>query len=77
VKTKFLAIYDYGTGGLWAVISARSSVEIVEKYPALKVLDTRPGWMTDETYAGIASRSYLDINDEPPEWVRLTLKEQP
>jgi hypothetical protein len=76
VKTKFLVVYDYGTGGLWAVISAASPAEIIEKYPALTVLEKQPDWMTKEYYLDIASKSTFDIDDEPPRWLKLTLTEK-
>ena len=36
-KQMFLAAYDYGMGGLWLVLMARSEAEILEKYPELSI----------------------------------------
>jgi hypothetical protein len=53
-------------GGVWTVVTARSPEEIVQKYPAVKIIDTRPGWMTDEIYERSES---FDIDDEPRGWL--------
>ena len=68
-KQRYLVVYDYGMGGVWAVIAARSREEIFGKYPALSVLDTRPAWMSDEFYENICARNSFDIDDEPRGWL--------
>ena len=76
MKKDFLVVYDYGTGGIWTVIHARSKEEIEQKFPDLKVMnDPRPDWMTDERfselYDGVMKRRdyfYLDIDDKPTGW---------
>jgi hypothetical protein len=75
-KQSFLTVYDYGQGGLWAVVNARSSQEIVTKYPVLQVIDKRPSWMNDEEYNRIAQRNSFDIDGVPLEWVVMAMKEQ-
>jgi hypothetical protein len=75
MKKSFLAVYDYGTGGVWAVINAQSPEEIVQKYPQLKVEEERPGWMTDDDYKAIAAGLTLDIDDPPTGWL-LTMVTQ-
>lgn len=73
----FLAVYDYGTGGVWAVINAHSKDEILERYPKLELVDSRPPWMSDDEYQEIVSKNSCDIDDEPTGWfVRMT-KTQP
>jgi hypothetical protein len=74
MKTPYLAVYSYGTGGVWANIAAHSKEEIKAKYPVLKVFDTRPSWMLESDYESIVSTSSLDIDDEPPEWLTLAMK---
>lgn len=62
MKTKFITVYDYGTGGVWRYIYAESAGEIQKKYPRLKVLDREPSWFGDE------HRKYTlecDIDDPP------------
>jgi hypothetical protein len=70
-KKKFLVVYDTGTSGIWSVIYARSSEEILRKYPVLSVILERPGWMTDEVYNKIAEVRTFDIDDPPSGWLQL------
>ena len=75
-KRQYLAVYDYGQGGLWAVIAAISPQQIVAKYPMLSVVDVRPSWMDDAEYNRIVSKNFFDIDGTPPEWLALAGKEQ-
>ena len=45
---KFLVCYDYGMGGVWLYVEARSAAEIVEQYPALTVFEEPPAWWDAE-----------------------------
>ncbi len=65
MREAFLAVYDYGSGGVWVVVSAPNRESIQEKYPSLTVLDERPAWMTDELYDQIVEQYSYDIDDEP------------
>jgi hypothetical protein len=56
LKQKFLVLYDYGQGGRWAIVSARSQEEITGQFPELEVVAGRPDWMTDEYYRNLESR---------------------
>jgi len=64
-KKNFFAVYDYGMGGVWLIINARSKDEITQKYPFLSALESRPDWMTDDVYERIASTRSYDIDDQP------------
>ena len=66
MKQKFLVVHDYGTGGLWCVMAARSEAEIAEKFPGLKVIKERPRWMRDDDYQRIEASNSFDIDDDPP-----------
>ena len=70
MKRAFLVVHDYGSGGIWAIIRAQSSDEILAKFPKLAVVDSQPEWMTEELYNSIASRNTHDIDDEPTGWLR-------
>jgi hypothetical protein len=70
MKKHHLVVYDYGSGGVWAIINARCEAEIIQKYPALAILQSRPLWMTDENYKEVASNRTFDIDDPPDEWLR-------
>src|SRR5579859_3197216 len=63
-KQLYLAGYDYGMGGLWGVMLARSEEEIARIYPELVIVHGRPQWMTDELYARICEHEY-DIDGAP------------
>jgi hypothetical protein len=52
-------------GGVWGVMAARSEETILQKYPQLKVVEARPGWMSEADYDAILSNSSFDIDDEP------------
>jgi len=36
----YLVVYDYGIGGLWALVEAPSSDSIVELYPEVQIVDS-------------------------------------
>jgi hypothetical protein len=64
-KQEFLIVYDYGSGGLWGVMRARSAEEILARYPELRVEKERPEWMTDALFADVRRVDTHDIDDEP------------
>jgi len=53
-KQRFLVLHDYGMGGLWWRISARSAREVAERFAELEVVDTPAvveevgGWELEE-----------------------------
>lgn len=64
-KHTFLVAYDYGMGGLWGLVLARSAREIQSLYPELGIAYERPSWMTDEVYEQIRHQELHDIDDPP------------
>ena len=64
-KKLFLVAYDYGTGGLWGAMLARSEDEIHAKYPELGITRERPQWMSDERYEQICQEELHDIDGAP------------
>lgn len=64
-KQLYIAVYDYGMGGVWVAFKARAPKDIEEKYPEFEVMSTRPEWMDDEMFEGIIAAGVSDI-DEPP-----------
>lgn len=68
-KEPYLVVYDYGSGGVWAVIYANRGEQIFEKYPMLRVFDKRPSWMNEEEYQKIRATHSFDIDDEPHDWL--------
>lgn len=59
LKRRFWVVYDYGQGGRWVLVEARSREAITERFPELQVVERRPAWMTDE----IASRLEANVID--------------
>jgi hypothetical protein len=77
MKRAYLVVHDYGMGGVWSVIHARSKEEVRAKYPNLTVWDgPRPNWMTEQMYDEIAAARTFDIDEEPRGWLRVMLDEQ-
>lgn len=66
LDAEFLVAYDYGNGGLWAVVLAPSREAIVAKYPEVNVVDERPKWLTAERYEAMRA-SPLWLDDDPPQ----------
>jgi len=75
-KKEFLIVYDYGTGGLWGVIRARSAKEILAKYPELGVESERPEWMTDAVFADVRRAETHDIDDQPDGLLKALLADR-
>jgi hypothetical protein len=69
MKKRYLIVHDYGMGGVWGVMTARSGREICQKYPEVKILEVRPAWMSDANYNNILSNNSFDIDDEPRGWL--------
>lgn len=75
-KLPFLVLYDYGMGGVYAIIYASAKSEILHKYPMLDVLETRPEWMTNDLYETTRANRSFDIDDEPTGWLLTVLDER-
>lgn len=66
MKAKFVAVYDYGTGGVWFYFFANNADEIVAKYPFLTVVNEEPEFLQDPIQrANMEERFTFDI-DSPP-----------
>jgi hypothetical protein len=63
MSDEFLVVYDYGMGGLWAVVAAQSATAITDRYPEVQVVADRPTWLTEERYANLAR---LRLDDHGP-----------
>lgn len=73
-KTRFTAAYDYGMGGLWGLVWARSPEELRSLYPELAIVKSRPKWMTDELFTQMESRETYDIDEPPRGMLRAVLE---
>ncbi len=72
-KRKFLVLYGYGMGGLWAYLRAESEDQIRREYPELKVIRECPPWMTEELQTHIEENMTFDI-DAPTGWLAISEK---
>jgi hypothetical protein len=67
MRSRYLVVYDYGQGGIWAYITAESAEQITDHFPDLSVVESPPDWMTDEVRQRIEDRMSFDI-DDPTGW---------
>jgi hypothetical protein len=61
MKRTYLAVFDYGMGGLWAHVAATSPDEITRVYPELTVFEEPPNWMSEAQRAEIEARGIVDL----------------
>ena len=61
MSREFLVCYDYGNGGLWAVVLASSADEITARYPEVVIVPERPPWMGDAKHVKLR-RDPLVVN---------------
>jgi hypothetical protein len=66
MKRPFLAVHDYGMGGVWAYIWASSREEAESRF-AVTIVDELPAWLKGDSHL-VAS---LDVDDPPPDWLPL------
>jgi hypothetical protein len=69
-KQRFLVVYDYGQGGVWAFVWARSQEEIHRVFRDLKVVNDLPSWLTGDQLAITEQRMTFDVDDvKPDDWI--------
>ena len=61
MKQRFLVVYDYGQGGVWAVVEADRREHIAERCPELQIFEERPAWMTEERAARLRAEA-IDLD---------------
>lgn len=66
-EREYLVVYDYGMGGVWAVMTAPSKPAVESAYPGMAVFEERPPWMTTSMYRRIKSHHGFSF-DEPDDW---------
>jgi hypothetical protein len=66
MKRPYLAVHDYGTGGVWAYVWAESAEDIEARFD-VAVVEELPTWLVGEE-RGLVS---LDIDSPPPKWLPL------
>jgi hypothetical protein len=67
MKSEYLTLYDYGQGGVWAVIAAQSKDDILKRFPELVLVEQRPAWLDNEIYRKLV---HCDV-DAPTGWLKV------
>jgi hypothetical protein len=65
MKKYFIAVYDYGMGGVWFFLNARSAQEIEEKFPNLEVQEKFPTAFSNADIESVKKYFSFDV-DHPP-----------
>jgi hypothetical protein len=65
MKKRFLAVHDYGLGGIWMYVDSPDAATIEQRYRELKVFETVPAFFSDEDLVRIERELHFDI-DAPP-----------
>ena len=74
-KRRFLVVYDYGQGGVWAFVWARSQEELHEKFRDLTVVDAIPEWLSGDELENTERRMTFDVDDvKPGDWIAFLLR---
>jgi hypothetical protein len=68
-KREFFVVYDYGQGGLWAILRAESAEQVRRKYPGVEAFEGRPPMLDDATVSSIRRAGVRDIDDPPGGWL--------
>jgi len=62
-KNRFLVLYDYGQGGVWAYLLADSAGYVSSHFPQLQIHDSPPAWMNASDLRRIAATMTIDAED--------------
>lgn len=74
-RQRFLVVYDYGQGGVWAFIWAQSADAIRERFRGLEVVNTMPSWLTGDELARTEQTMTFDIDEvKPDDWIARMLR---
>ncbi|WP_341910167.1 hypothetical protein [Ferrovibrio terrae] len=65
----FLVAYDFGTGGLWAILNAESKDQITKRFPDLTILEQRPDSMSETDYGRITAQETYALSGPLPQWL--------
>jgi hypothetical protein len=68
MRQKFLVLYDYGQGGLWAHLIADSEEQIRTRHPELVVMENPPVWMSAEEERQLVT---IDIDEVKGTWLAI------
>ena len=73
----YLAVYDYGTGGVWACIVADSPKAIASRYPELTVFVDPPPWWNALDEQGVTTHDLEMLHETWPAGLELMPQRMP
>jgi hypothetical protein len=65
MKKPFLAVHDYGMGGIWKYIDAPDAEAIARLYPEFTIYPESPDFLSSEDLVRIERELHFDV-DVPP-----------
>jgi DNA-binding CsgD family transcriptional regulator len=65
---RYLALYDYGSGGVWLYVLGDSRRQIAALFPELEVFAEPPSWMSPEELQRIRRDMTFDVR-QPRGWL--------
>lgn len=65
MKCEYFVLYDYGQGGLWAIVTAESAEQILRRFPDVSVFDVPPASLSMEAVAAIRAQGPQAIDANP------------
>ena len=76
----YLAVYNYGQGGIWLLLEAPSLAEAQAAFPQITVFETRPAWMSaadEATYRERCERSGFrwNVHSPPTGWLKQLVEQ--
>lgn len=69
MRHEWLVCFDYGQGGLWAVIRADSAEQVRQRYPQLQVFEDRPAFLDEDQLAKVRHDCSCDVDAPPTGWL--------
>jgi hypothetical protein len=63
--SEFVVLWNYGQGGLWAIIEAESAEKIRGRFPQIEVCDAQPPTLSAEAVARIRAQGVQSIDSHP------------
>jgi hypothetical protein len=74
-KQRYLVAHDYGQGGIWSFVLARSAAEIEERFCDHQVVESSPSWLTGDILTTIErNRTYDADAIKPDDWIAKFLR---
>lgn len=65
---QFLVLYDYGQGGVWAIVTAISHKDVAAKMPMVEIMDEGPSWHDWARVSRIPEALKFSVDNLPAWW---------